>query len=172
MFPICADQGLGSIGLNWTSPPQWSPESDGLLVSGGAESEPAWARDLCAAIGRAANCDSLPRCADLSAVDTAAHDRVRPPRSTVAGAFRSHRDAVRTEADRKRRGALCLVVTRRHSALRLRRRIAVALARWRGTEDRLADLLHAAHGRTDADPERSDHRWNRRTDDRSPRHSD
>jgi Tol biopolymer transport system component len=24
---------LGSIGLNWTSPPQWSPESDGLLVS-------------------------------------------------------------------------------------------------------------------------------------------
>ncbi|HWO02321.1 MAG TPA: amidohydrolase family protein [Blastocatellia bacterium] len=27
---------LGSIGLNWTSPPQWSPESDGLLVSGGA----------------------------------------------------------------------------------------------------------------------------------------
>lgn len=28
---------LGSIGLNWTSPPQWSPESDGLLVSGGAD---------------------------------------------------------------------------------------------------------------------------------------
>jgi len=27
---------LGPIGLNWTSPPQWSPESDGLLVSGGA----------------------------------------------------------------------------------------------------------------------------------------
>ena len=27
---------LGSIGLNWTSPPQWSPESDGLLVSGEA----------------------------------------------------------------------------------------------------------------------------------------
>lgn len=25
---------LGSIGLNWTSPPQWSPESDGLVVSG------------------------------------------------------------------------------------------------------------------------------------------
>jgi Tol biopolymer transport system component len=25
---------LGSIGLTWTSPPQWSPESDGLLVSG------------------------------------------------------------------------------------------------------------------------------------------
>src|SRR5262249_20334046 len=25
---------LGSIGLNWTSPPQWSPESEGLLVSG------------------------------------------------------------------------------------------------------------------------------------------
>ena len=24
---------LGSIGLTWTSPPQWSPESDGLLVS-------------------------------------------------------------------------------------------------------------------------------------------
>jgi Tol biopolymer transport system component/imidazolonepropionase-like amidohydrolase len=28
---------LGAIGLNWTSPPQWSPESDGLLVSGSAE---------------------------------------------------------------------------------------------------------------------------------------
>jgi hypothetical protein len=28
---------LGSIGLGWTSPPQWSPESDGLLVSAGAE---------------------------------------------------------------------------------------------------------------------------------------
>jgi imidazolonepropionase-like amidohydrolase/Tol biopolymer transport system component len=27
---------LGSIGLNWTSPPQWSPESDGLLVSSAA----------------------------------------------------------------------------------------------------------------------------------------
>jgi imidazolonepropionase-like amidohydrolase/Tol biopolymer transport system component len=27
---------LGSIGLNWTSPPQWSPESDGLLVCSGA----------------------------------------------------------------------------------------------------------------------------------------
>jgi len=27
---------LGSIGLNWTSPPHWSPEADGLLVSGGA----------------------------------------------------------------------------------------------------------------------------------------
>jgi imidazolonepropionase-like amidohydrolase/Tol biopolymer transport system component len=25
---------LGSIGLKWSSPPQWSPESDGLLVSG------------------------------------------------------------------------------------------------------------------------------------------
>jgi imidazolonepropionase-like amidohydrolase/Tol biopolymer transport system component len=27
---------LGSIGLTWTTPPQWSPESDGLLVSGEA----------------------------------------------------------------------------------------------------------------------------------------
>lgn len=27
---------LGSIGVNWTSPPQWSPESDGILVSGGS----------------------------------------------------------------------------------------------------------------------------------------
>jgi imidazolonepropionase-like amidohydrolase len=27
---------LGSVGLNWSSPPQWSPESDGLLVSGEA----------------------------------------------------------------------------------------------------------------------------------------
>jgi Tol biopolymer transport system component len=30
---------LGSIGTNWTSPPQWSPESDGLLVSGEATPE-------------------------------------------------------------------------------------------------------------------------------------
>jgi Tol biopolymer transport system component/imidazolonepropionase-like amidohydrolase len=29
---------LGSIGLNWTSTPQWNPESDGLLVSGSADS--------------------------------------------------------------------------------------------------------------------------------------
>jgi Tol biopolymer transport system component/imidazolonepropionase-like amidohydrolase len=28
---------LGSIGTNWTSPPQWSPESDGLLVSDAAK---------------------------------------------------------------------------------------------------------------------------------------
>lgn len=28
---------LGAIGLNWTSPPQWSPESDGLLISGEAK---------------------------------------------------------------------------------------------------------------------------------------
>ena len=28
---------LGSIGSNWTSPPQWSPESDGLLVPGEAK---------------------------------------------------------------------------------------------------------------------------------------
>ena len=30
-------QNLNSIGLRWTSPPQWSPESDGLLVSGPAD---------------------------------------------------------------------------------------------------------------------------------------
>jgi len=28
---------LGAVGLNWTSPPQWSPKSDGLLVSGEAK---------------------------------------------------------------------------------------------------------------------------------------
>jgi imidazolonepropionase-like amidohydrolase/Tol biopolymer transport system component len=33
---IAQIRNLGSIGLNWTSPPQWSPESDGLLVSGEA----------------------------------------------------------------------------------------------------------------------------------------
>ena len=27
---------LGSIGTSWTSPPQWSPQSDGLLISGAA----------------------------------------------------------------------------------------------------------------------------------------
>jgi hypothetical protein len=32
----CQIRSLGSIGLNWTSPPQWSPESDGLLVCGEA----------------------------------------------------------------------------------------------------------------------------------------
>jgi Tol biopolymer transport system component/imidazolonepropionase-like amidohydrolase len=31
---------LGSIGLRWTSAPQWSPESDGLLVSGAPTSGP------------------------------------------------------------------------------------------------------------------------------------
>ena len=31
---------LGSIGLRWTSAPQWSPESDGLLVSGAATTGP------------------------------------------------------------------------------------------------------------------------------------
>jgi len=30
-------QNLNSIGLRWTSPPQWSPESDGLLVPGPAD---------------------------------------------------------------------------------------------------------------------------------------
>jgi imidazolonepropionase-like amidohydrolase len=30
---------LGSIGLNWTSTPQWSPKSDGLLVCGPADSK-------------------------------------------------------------------------------------------------------------------------------------
>ncbi|HKA18825.1 MAG TPA: amidohydrolase family protein [Blastocatellia bacterium] len=35
---------LGSIGSNWTSTPQWSPESDGLLVSGPAtEGQPSTA---------------------------------------------------------------------------------------------------------------------------------
>lgn len=35
---------LGSVGLNWTSPPQWSPESDGLLVSGEAKlNQPGYA---------------------------------------------------------------------------------------------------------------------------------
>jgi Tol biopolymer transport system component len=33
---IAQTRDLGSIGLNWTSTPQWSPESDGLLVCGGA----------------------------------------------------------------------------------------------------------------------------------------
>jgi len=36
MANIATVRNLGSIGLNWTSPPQWSPESDGLLVSGEA----------------------------------------------------------------------------------------------------------------------------------------
>ncbi|HSE65333.1 MAG TPA: hypothetical protein VLB12_00005, partial [Gemmatimonadales bacterium] len=33
---ITQTRDLGSIGLNWASPPHWSPESDGLLVSGEA----------------------------------------------------------------------------------------------------------------------------------------
>ena len=117
--------------LNWTSPPQWSPESDGLLVSV-RPLRTSRARDLCAY--RASGSGLVSQCANLSAVDTAAHDRVRSSRPPVAGAFRSHRDAVRPEADRKCRGALRLVIARRHSAVRLRRRTAVALARRRGTE--------------------------------------
>lgn len=31
---VAQTRDLGEIGLNWTSAPQWSPESDGLLVSG------------------------------------------------------------------------------------------------------------------------------------------
>jgi Tol biopolymer transport system component/imidazolonepropionase-like amidohydrolase len=34
---IASTTGLGSIGSNWTCTPQWSPESDGLLVCGGAD---------------------------------------------------------------------------------------------------------------------------------------
>ena len=34
---VAQTHSLGSIGRGWTSPPQWSPESDGLLVSGAAE---------------------------------------------------------------------------------------------------------------------------------------
>ena len=34
---VAQTQNLSSIGLRWTSPPQWSPESDGLLVSGPAD---------------------------------------------------------------------------------------------------------------------------------------
>ena len=124
---------LGSIGLNWTSPPQWSPESDGLLVSGEAGRTSPGARPLCR-YRASADGDRFPRCANLSAVDTAARDRVRPSRPAMAGAFRSNRDAVRPEAARKCRGAICFVVTRRHSALRLRRRTAVAVARRQGTE--------------------------------------
>jgi len=29
--------GLGSLGMDWTSPPQWSPESDRLLIAGAAD---------------------------------------------------------------------------------------------------------------------------------------
>ena len=35
VMAIGQTRGLGPIGLNWTSPPRWSPESDGLLVPGG-----------------------------------------------------------------------------------------------------------------------------------------
>ena len=34
---VAQTRSLGSIGLTWTSPPQWSPESDGLLVTGAAK---------------------------------------------------------------------------------------------------------------------------------------
>ncbi|MFL6468227.1 MAG: amidohydrolase family protein [Pyrinomonadaceae bacterium] len=36
---VAQTQDLGSIGSNWTCTPQWSPESDGLLVCGGTDAD-------------------------------------------------------------------------------------------------------------------------------------
>src|SRR5262249_34548969 len=100
------------------------------------------------------------------------HNSVCTTRPPVAGAFRSHWHAIRSEVDRNCGSALRVVVERRHFALRLRRRAETALAGRKGGESWLADLLHTTNPRTDVDPERQDHRWDRRTDHKSPRHSD
>ena len=78
---------LGSIGSNWTSPPQWSPDSEGLLVSGEAKLNAAAECDLYYIVGQARNSKPISECADLSPVDAAADDRVRSSRSFVESTF-------------------------------------------------------------------------------------
>ncbi len=53
-------QSLGSIGTSWTSTPQWSPESDGLLVCGGAEANPASRASFIKLTGEKVNINPFP----------------------------------------------------------------------------------------------------------------
>ena len=156
---------LGSIGLKWTSPPQWSPESDGLWCPV-RPLEPARARDLCAVIGPAAAVTRFPNApiflqwTPQHTIVFVRHDRYGRRLSIKQGCCqtRSRSEMPRRYMLRHHATALCSSSQTEDCGC------ARPTARNR---DRLADLLHAAHRRTDADPERSDHRWNRRTDDGS-----
>src|SRR5690242_12044636 len=101
------------------------------------ERRSATARVFCVALWRAQNSHAVSRCANLSSLDAAAHNRLRAARSLVASAVRSLWYGVGTQADRNQRGALRVSSERWHLAFCFRRRTAIALARRDRTETRL-----------------------------------